>query len=153
MSDDLLAPDAHKAARTYGAAADHYMLPALGFWERFGSATVSRVPLSAGQAVLDLCCGAGASALPAAVAVGPSGPVVGVDVAAPLLRAARSRAAAAALRNVEFRRADARSTGLPSESFDAVICVFGVFFASDMPSFVAEMWRHVRPGGALAITT
>ena len=84
MSDDLLAPDAHKAARTYGAAADHYMLPALGFWERFGSATVSRVPLSAGQAVLDLCCGAGASALPAAVAVGPSGRVVGVDVAAPL---------------------------------------------------------------------
>ena len=153
MSDDLLAPDAHKAARTYGAAADHYMLPALGFWERFGSATVSQVPLSAGQAVLDLCCGAGASALPAAVAVGPSGRVVGVDVAAPLLRAARSRAAAAALRNVEFRRADARSTGLPGESFDAVICVFGVFFASDMPSFVAEMWRHVRPGGALAITT
>jgi SAM-dependent methyltransferase len=38
-------------------------------------------------------------------------------------------------------------------SFDAVVCVFGVFFAADMPAFVAEMWRLVRPGGTLAITT
>jgi ubiquinone/menaquinone biosynthesis C-methylase UbiE len=34
-----------------------------------------------------------------------------------------------------------------------VICVFGVFFVPDMPAFVAEMWRLVRPGGTLAITT
>jgi hypothetical protein len=33
------------------------------------------------------------------------------------------------------------------------VCVFGVFFAADMPAFAAEMWRHVRPGGTLAITT
>jgi SAM-dependent methyltransferase len=57
------------------------------------------------------------------------------------------------LANLEFRLADARSTGLPGGSFDAVVCVFGVFFASNMPAFVAEMWRLVRPGGSLAITT
>ena len=33
------------------------------------------------------------------------------------------------------------------------MCVFGVFFAPDMAGFVAEMWRLVRPGGVLAITT
>jgi SAM-dependent methyltransferase len=33
------------------------------------------------------------------------------------------------------------------------VCVFGVFFAADMPAFVSEMWRLVRPGGTLAITT
>ena len=34
-----------------------------------------------------------------------------------------------------------------------MVCVFGVFFAPDMPAFAAEMWRLVRPGGVLAITT
>jgi ubiquinone/menaquinone biosynthesis C-methylase UbiE len=57
---------AARAARTYTAAADHYLRPTLGFWDRWGVATVVRLPLSSGQAVLDLCCGAGASALPAA---------------------------------------------------------------------------------------
>jgi SAM-dependent methyltransferase len=79
--------------------------------------------------------------------------VLAVDVAAPLVDLARIRAARDGVRNIEFRVADATCTGLPNGSFDAVVCVFGVFFADDMPAFVAEMWRLVRPGGALAITT
>jgi len=141
-----------RAARTYGAAADHYERPQVGFWDRFGAATVSRLGLSTGENVLDLCCGAGASALPAARAVGENGQVTGIDVAEPLLALARARAAADGLTNVEFRLADATATGLAAESFDAVLCVFGVFFAADMPAFVAHMWRLVRPGGVLAIT-
>ena len=52
---------ARRAAATYGAAADHYDLPALSFWDRFGAATVSRLRLAPGHRVLDLCCGAGGS--------------------------------------------------------------------------------------------
>jgi SAM-dependent methyltransferase len=103
--------------------------------------------------VLDLCCGAGGSAIPAARSVGPNGSVLAVDLAMPLLELARAKAAREHLTNVEFRAGDATRTGLPSESFDAVVCVFGVFFAQDMPGFVTEMWRMVRPGGTLAITT
>lgn len=145
--------DAARAARTYAAAADHYLLPALGFWDRFGAATVARLQLLPGDEVLDLCCGAGASAIPAARTVTRTGHVVAVDLAQPLLDAARARAAAEGLANVEFRVCDARRTGLHDGSFDAVICGFGVFFASDMEAFVAEMWRLVRPRGRLAITT
>ncbi|HZR48165.1 MAG TPA: methyltransferase domain-containing protein [Streptosporangiaceae bacterium] len=143
----LLSEHAGRAARVYGAAADHYGSAALGFWDRFGAATVSRLRLSPGGAVLDLCCGAGASAVPAARAVGPSGRVLGIDAAAPLLDLARARVAAEGLANVEFR------TGLPDGSFDAVVCVFGIFFAPDMAAFAREMWRLVRPGGVLAVTT
>jgi SAM-dependent methyltransferase len=142
-----------RAARTYGAAADHYVRPALGFWDRYGAATVSRLGLAAGDTVLDLCCGAGASAIPAARAVGPSGQVLGIDVAAPMLELARARADRDGLGQVSFRCGDATHTGLPSGSFGAVVCVFGVFFAPDMAAFVAEMWRLVRPGGVLAVTT
>jgi ubiquinone/menaquinone biosynthesis C-methylase UbiE len=144
---------ARRAARAYGAAADHYGLAPLGFWDRFGAETVSRLRLKPGQAVLDLCCGAGASAIPSARAVGPTGRVLGIDVAEPLLELARARAAREGLATTEFRHGDATCTGLAGGSFDAVVCVFGVFFAPDMTAFAAEMWRLVRPGGMLAVTT
>ena len=153
QAEPPLGEHARRAARTYGAAADHYCLASLSFWDRFGAATVSRLDLRAGQEVLDLCCGAGASAIPAAIAVGPEGRVLGIDIADPLLELARARAAREGLANVQFRHGNAISTGLPGGSFDAIVCVFGVFFAPDMTAFVAEMWRLVRPGGLLAITT
>jgi len=142
-----------RASRTYGAAADHYRRAALSFWDRFGAATVSRLRLAPGGTVLDLCCGAGASALTAARAVGPEGRVLGIDIAAPLLELARARAADEGLANVELRHGDATRTGLPGGGFDAVVCVFGVFFAPDMAAFVREMWRLTGPGGVLALTT
>jgi ubiquinone/menaquinone biosynthesis C-methylase UbiE len=148
-----LGEHARRAARTYGAAADHYGLAALSFWDRFGAATVAGLPLAAGHTVLDLCCGAGASAIPAARLVGPEGRVLGIDVAESLLEMARARAAREGLANIGFRAGDATRTALPDGSFDAVICVFGVFFVPDMAEFVAEIWRLVRPGGMLAITT
>jgi len=153
VTEQLQRDHAARAARTYTAAADHYLRPALGFWDRWGAATVARLPLSSGDTVLDLCCGAGGSALPAARAVGPTGSVLGLDLAEPLLALARQRAANLALRNVSFRPCDATASGFETGLFDAVVCVFGVFFAADMPAFVAEMWRLVRPGGTLAITT
>jgi ubiquinone/menaquinone biosynthesis C-methylase UbiE len=153
MAGQPLSEHALRVARTYGAAADHYGLPSLSFWDRFGAATVSRLPLAAGASVLDLCCGAGASAIRAAHAVGPAGAVLGIDLAAPLLELARDRANREGLANIEFRHGDAIATGLPDGGFDAVVCVFGVFFAPDMAAFVAEMWRLVRRGGVLAVTT
>src|SRR5262252_9711979 len=129
QAEPQLSEHAERAARTYGAAADHYTKAALSFWDRFGSATVSRLPLAAGDAVLDLCCGAGASAIPAAHAVGPDGRVLGIDVADPLLELARARAAREGLANAEFHHGDATRTGLPDGGFDAVVCVFCVFFA------------------------
>jgi ubiquinone/menaquinone biosynthesis C-methylase UbiE len=153
LTGQLQREHAARAARTYTAAADHYLFPALGFWDHWGVATVARLPLSPGDAVLDMCCGAGASALPAAKAVGPSGSVLGLDLAEPLLALARQRGVTLGLSNVSFRNCDATASLLESGSFDAVVCVFGVFFAADMPAFVAEMWRLVRPGGTLAITT
>src|SRR5262249_34840670 len=76
----------------------------------------------------------------------------GLDLADSLLALARQRAADLGLENVSFRACDATASGLEDGSFDAVVCVFGVFFAADMPAFVAELWRLVRPGGRLAVT-
>jgi ubiquinone/menaquinone biosynthesis C-methylase UbiE len=142
-----------RAAATYNAASDAYDDPANSFWERFGRSTVTRLDLRRGERVLDVCCGSGASALPVAEAVGSEGSVLGVDLAERLLVLARTKADARGLSNVEFRRGDMLDPQVPAESFDAVVCVFGIFFVPDMTAAVRSLWRCVRPAGRLAITT
>jgi 2-polyprenyl-3-methyl-5-hydroxy-6-metoxy-1,4-benzoquinol methylase len=142
-----------RAATTYNAASDHFDDEPLGFWKRYGERTVERLALSPGTSVLDVGCGTGASALPAASRVGPSGRVVGVDLAERLLEIARQKAATRQLANVEFRFADMERLGFPDQHFDAVICVFAIFFVPDMAKQVRELWRMVRPNGQIAITT
>ena len=106
-----------------------------------------------GSCILDVGCGSGASAIPAGKVAGPHGRVIGVDLADRLLAMARAKAAAQKLQNVEFRKADMEALGYPDASFDAVVCVFAIFFVPDMIKQVKELWRMVRPGGQLAITT
>jgi ubiquinone/menaquinone biosynthesis C-methylase UbiE len=142
-----------RAAFTYNAAADFYDASPLSFWDYFGRRTIELVLLPIGSRVLDICCGAGASALPAAEAVGPTGSVIGVDLAKQLLESARTKAIQRNLGNIEFELGDMLSMRFPSGSFDAVVCVFGIFFVPDMAAAVSELWRRVRPGGKLAVTT
>lgn len=142
-----------RAATTYNAASDHYDDPANSFWERFGRRTIERLDLRPGARVLDVCCGSGASAIPAAEAVGPKGIVLGVDLAEELLKLARTKSMQRGLNHTEFHTGDMLNLGLPESGFDAVICVFGIFFVPDMQDAVGKLWRLVSPGGRLAITT
>jgi ubiquinone/menaquinone biosynthesis C-methylase UbiE len=100
-----------------------------------------------------VCCGTGASAIPAAQAVGPSGRVIGVDVAENLLEQGGKKSQELGLSNLSFECADMLKLNFAPGTFDAVICVFGIFFVPDMPGAVQELWRMVSPEGQLAITT
>ncbi|MEC4749443.1 class I SAM-dependent methyltransferase [Methylomicrobium sp. Wu6] len=142
-----------KTTHAYNAAADLFDHPANTFWNRFGRSTVARINLLPGERVLDVCSGTGASALPAAIMVGPNGKVIAVDLADKLLAEAKIKAEAKKLTNLEFQVGDMLSLGYPDACFDAAICVFGIFFVPDMALAVKELWRQVRPGGRLAITT
>ena len=142
-----------RAATTYNAAADWFDHPVNTFWDRFGETTINRLKLRPGQAVLDICCGNGASALLAAEAIGAEGRLIGIDLAENLLALARAKAQARGLVQAEFQLGDMMSLGFPDATFDAVVCVFGIFFVPDMPGAVRELWRQVKPGGKLALTT
>ena len=142
-----------RAAFTYNAAADFYDASPLSFWDYFGRRTIELASLQIGSRVLDVCCGTGASALLAAEAVGPTGNVIGVDLAKQLLESARAKAIQRRLGNIEFEVGDMLALRFPLSSFDAVVCVFGIFFVPDMPRAVSELWSRVRAGGKLAVTT
>lgn len=144
-----------KAAATaaYNAASDLFDHPSNSFWNRFGQATVDRLGLAAGQSVLDVCCGSGASAIPAARRVGPDGSVLGVDLAENLIALAQEKAAEEGLRQAVFKCEDMLEIEPKDELFDAVVCIFGIFFVPDMEGAVKALWSRVKPGGVLAITT
>jgi len=142
-----------KAATTYNAAADFFDHPANTFWARYGRRTIEYLGLKLGDRVLDVCCGSGASAIPAAEMVGTNGSVTGIDLAENLLELARSKAEQQNLTNVQFQSGDITQLPFEDRCFDVAVCVFGIFFVPDMTSALSELKRVLRPAGKLAITT
>ena len=97
----------------------------------FGVAAMDCLHVGAGQRVLDVGCGDGATTLELARRVGPEGEAVGVDIAPAMLVAARERAAAQGVENASFVAADAQTESLGSSRFDGVFSRFGVMFFAD----------------------
>ena len=143
---------AKQSRAVFDAAAEHFEDEPLAYLARLGRRSAEHARLRPDDHVLDVACGSGASALPAAEQVGPNGRVLGVDVSERLLALARAKAEQAGLDNVEFRFGDMRDLELPATSFDAVLLVFGVFFVPDMEALTRELWSLVKPGGRLVIT-
>lgn len=144
-------PSAAKIEGTFNLAADSY--DALVQWDIAARGTLDVARLEPGEVVLDVCCGSGSTALPAAEAVGPTGRVTGVDLSDEMLKLAKAKQLDLGLENVEFLRADMTALPYPSASFDAVICQLGLFFVQDLEAQVAHLWQLVRPGGRLVFTT
>src|SRR5438045_3349109 len=99
--------------------------------------------------ILDLGCGDGTTALPAAKL---GADVVGVDIARNLVEAGNKRAAELGLTNCSFQEGDASSLEqLPDRSFDLVISIFGAMFAPRPFDVAKELVRVTRPGGRIVM--
>ena len=135
--------------------------PNKGLWEKgdftriadtmreSGEALVQRIGISKGLKVLDLGCGDGTTALPAAEL---GAEVLGVDIARNLVEAGNRRAAEHDLTNCTFREGDASNLAqVPDGSFDLVVSIFGAMFAPKPFDVAREMVRVTRPGGRIVM--
>jgi ubiquinone/menaquinone biosynthesis C-methylase UbiE len=115
-----------------------------------GEDVVRQAGIAAGMQVLDLGCGDGTTAIPAAK-LGAS--VIGVDIAANLVAAGNRRAAQAGLAaSCQFLEGDACNlAGIENRSFDRVISMFGAMFAPRPLDVAREMVRVTRPGGRIVM--
>src|SRR5437667_12148573 len=104
-----------------------------------------------GERVLDVGCGPGATALPVAAAVGPTGHVTGIDISEPMLGLLRRRIAEQGIANLTTLLADAQTHGFPPASFDLVTSRFGVMFFADPKAAFRNLAGALRPGGRLAM--
>jgi len=114
-----------------------------------GEDLVRHIGVPPGLTVLDLGCGDGTTAIPAAQA---GANVRGVDIAANLVAAGQARAEQLGLTNCTFEEGDASNlVGIDDDSFDLVITIFGAMFAPRPFDTAAEMVRVVKPGGRIVM--
>jgi len=114
-----------------------------------GETLVQRIGITNGVKVLDLACGDGNTALPAAKL---GAEVVGVDIARNLVAAGNRRAAENGLTNITFREGDATDLqGIPDHEFDFVVSIFGAMFAPRPFDVAKEMVRVTRPQGRVVM--
>lgn len=114
-----------------------------------GRALVEAIGIGPGMKVLDLGCGDGTTAVPAAQL---GAEVLGVDIARNLVEAGNRRAAAAGLHNCRFQQGDASNLHeLPDRLFDRVVSIFGAMFAPRPLDVAKEMVRVTRPGGRIVM--
>lgn len=112
-----------------------------------GEALVGTLGIRNGLKVLDLGCGDGTTALPAAKL---GAEVMGVDIARNLVEAGNRRAREQGLSNLRFEEGDATDlAGLADETFDLVVSIFGAMFAPKPFDVAKEMVRVTRPGGRI----
>ncbi|AWN24979.1 class I SAM-dependent methyltransferase [Streptomyces sp. NEAU-S7GS2] len=121
-------------------------------WSPIGAATVNAARLRPGANVLDACCGSGASAIPAAEQIAPHGAVDAVDLAEPLIKRGRAKAATRGLVSVRFAHGDVLKWPVPRGGYDAVVCSLGIFTFPDMAAGTEQLLRLLRPGGRLTAT-
>ncbi len=114
-----------------------------------GEALVRRIGISPDHKVLDLGCGDGTTALPAA-RLGAD--VLGVDIASNLVQAGRRRAGEHGLENLKFEEGDASNLqGIPDAGFDRVVSIFGAMFAPRPFEVAKEMVRVTKSGGKITM--
>ena len=107
--------------------------------------------ISPGQTVLDVGCGAGADACVAALHVGNTGRVIGVDCTPAMIDKARENARHAALDNIEFYRADIANLPVADNSIDVVISNGAINLSENKDRVFQELYRVLKPGGRLQI--
>jgi SAM-dependent methyltransferase len=122
---------------------DQYMVPLI--FEPYAVDLASRVAQRRPKAVLEIAAGTGVVTRHLASALPPITSIIATDLNQAMLDHAAN---AGTSRSVEWRQADATSLPFPDESFDAVVCQFGVMFFPDKPKAYSEARRVLRPGGA-----
>jgi ubiquinone/menaquinone biosynthesis C-methylase UbiE len=112
---------------------------------------IEAATLRAGERVLDIACGTGIVARTAARTLGGEASIIGLDISAPMLAAARSAAKAEGV-SAEWREGSAVNLPLADATFDVVFCQQGLQFFPDRLAALREMFRVLAPSGRLVLS-
>jgi ubiquinone/menaquinone biosynthesis C-methylase UbiE len=119
----------------------------------FGEWLVEMAQIPEGAKVLDIACGRGAVLFPAAERVGPSGHVVGIDLAEGMARETEAEIQRRGLTQAEARQMDAEHLTFPDSTFDFVLCGFALQFFPHLKQALSEFRRVLKSDGKVAVTT
>lgn len=119
----------------------------------FGERLVEHMGIHEGASVLDIASGKGASLFPAEAKVGSSGFVTGIDIAEEMVNLTFSKVKENGIKNIKVLQMDAESLTFPDESFDYILCGFGIFFLPNYEMALQEFIRVLKINGRFGFTT
>ena len=164
MTDDASTPRVPPNAALHPQAAQmqsifNHMAPIYdavgpGCFAHFGERLVAFAGVQPGEHLLDLATGRGACLLPAAAQVGPTGLVIGIDVADEMLRLTQTAVTDQGIATpVRLQVMDAGHLTFEDHAFHLALCGFGLMFFADPPAALAGIRRVLHPAGRLALST
>ena len=128
------------------------------WWKTIETATevvskrlVELAEIKPGSRVLDIATGIGEPALTAAKQVGKTGDILAIDISPQMISFAKQRAISLGLQDlVEFKEGDAETIDLPSSTFDAALCRWGLMFLPNPKAGLSNIYRSLLKGGHFA---
>lgn len=116
----------------------------------YAEEAIAASKLKRGAAILDVACGPGTLAL---MVAREAGTVHGIDFSEAMLAIFRQHVERAGHQNITIRHGDAQALPYADEMFDAAFSMFGLMFFPDRSKGFAEIYRTLKPGGSIAVTS
>ncbi|MGD9533073.1 MAG: class I SAM-dependent methyltransferase [Candidatus Nitrosocosmicus sp.] len=119
--------------------------------ERVSKRLIELAQIREGSRVLDIATGIGEPSISAAQRVGKKGKVLAIDISSQMLAVAKGRAKSMDLQDlIEFKEGDAENTDLPSSTFDAALCRFGLMFLPNIKDGLSNIYNSLLSDGRFA---
>ena len=128
---------------------DRYMGPML--FEPYAVDLVARLKVLDDMRVLEVACGTGIVTRRLRDALPPGATLIATDLSEPMLDLARRKFGGNS--TIAWQQADALALPFPDQSFDAVVCQFGLMFVPDKAAALREAFRVLKAGGQLLLNT
>ena len=142
-----------ESRRVFSEAASTYDRIGPRSFSHFGQRLVDLAEIAPGAKVLDVAAGRGAVLFPAAVKVGSSGLVVGIDFTAAMVSETAKDIESRKIREAEIRQMDAEQMVFTDASFDCVTCGFALWMFAEPARVLQEFHRVLKRGGRVALST
>jgi ubiquinone/menaquinone biosynthesis C-methylase UbiE len=139
-------------AKTFDQASQKFDGIGTPFFKHYGKILADFAEIKQDDCVLDIACGKGAATFPVLDKLSGDGKIYGIDIS-PNMIAECKKLINHSSKNVHFLVMDAENIEFGDESFDKVICGFGLFFLPDIEKGINEIKRVLKPGGLLIFSS
>lgn len=150
--DERISEQKQNIAALYNRVASTYDRMGPPIFSHFGRRIVELAGISPGAQVLDIATGRGANIFPAAEKVGPTGHIIGIDLAEAMVRETTEALQQKGIQNATILQMDAENLTFENTSFDYVLCSFAYFFFPNLEHALSEFFRVLRHQGRLIVT-